>query len=344
MKRILSLLFALAVCAVNSYAQDFLVGASFDVHCDNTEYTPTEFGGASRTDFTARLTPYVGVQFDAQNRLVFGTELWQDMGAEDDKFLSDVQPIIYYAFSSKDADVYAGIFDRRALMSNYSLAIFSEQYKFYESRLMGFMGRYLSGSGFVEFAISWEGKQSESVREKFRIISGGEFEVARNLRVGYGLSVLHFAESFEAKGVVDNVIFNPEVGYSFGDKFHYDITLGALVAPQCDRIMEEGWVFPLGGVLSVGVERWGVLLQNELYLGDNLQPFFAKEGYGAELYSGDSFYGTTKGIYNRTTVGYRNSFFDGLIQLEALMRFQYDGSALGTEQVINLRVAFDKVL
>lgn len=345
---------ALLGCAINNtYSQEVIVGAEFDTYFNNLEFTPCQFGGASETFFTARLTPFVGIEFAEGHSIVFGAELWQNMGELDEKFLSEIQPLMYYKFESERADAMAGIFDNRELKGDYSLAIFSDEYKFYRNRIMGFMGRYnstLSSDSFVELAVNWEGKFSAEQREMFRIISGGEWHFdnvinsdmeVNDLYLGYGFSMLHFANSAEVTGIVDNLIANPFVGYKFGNDFEFDVRVGAFVAPQCDRKMDEGWDFPAGGELTLGVSRWGVEIENSIYLGKALQPYYNKGGYAALLYAGDNFYNTDSGIYDRLWVGYSNSFFGDLLAVRGGVALHCDGHGLGTQQLIGVTVDFE---
>ncbi len=99
---------------------------------------------------------------------------------------------------------------------------------------------------------------------------------------------------------------------------------------------------PCGGQLDFSMSRWGLKLENNLYLGANLQPYY---GFGgADFYSGERFYGTDKHIYNRTWIGYGHRFFNDTIDVEAGIALQYDGYTLGTQQVIRLSLNFNRTV
>ncbi|MFR6633879.1 MAG: hypothetical protein ACLUQ6_01455 [Alistipes onderdonkii] len=95
-------------------AQNLIVGADFATRFDNREYANNDFN-ESQTLFSARFTPRIGVEWMEKNRLIFGVDLLQNFGQHNgarEPFLSDVKPLIYYQFNSKNVQANAGIFDR----------------------------------------------------------------------------------------------------------------------------------------------------------------------------------------------------------------------------------------
>ena len=134
--------------------------------------------------------------------------------------------------------------------------------------------------------------RSYQTREKFRILSGGEYK-GRHWYGGYVMTLLHYAKTDNTEldeGVVDHILLNPYVGYRYEGAYTFDARLGYLQSLQRDRRTEEGWKAPKGGRLALSVSRWGVCLLNELYVGENMLPLWDIYGYG--LYAGTPFYGT----------------------------------------------------
>ena len=176
LKKVLMLSFAALVAGGSLSAQNLIVGADFATRFDNREYANNDFN-ESQTLFSARLTPRIGVEWMEKNRLIFGVDLLQNFGQHNgarEPFLSDVKPLIYYQFNSKNVQANAGIFDRKELLGDYSRAFFSDSTAFYHNRLSGFLGHYKSTereNTYVEMAIDWEGMYSEQSREMFRILS-----------------------------------------------------------------------------------------------------------------------------------------------------------------------------
>lgn len=356
LKKLLSLLFAVLMAGGGLRAQELLVGVDFDNRFDNREYAGNEFN-VPQTLFSARLTPFVGIEWMEKNRLVVGVEMLRNFGqynAPRDPFMSDVKPLMYYRFKTPNVQADAGIFDRGELMGDYSAAFFSDSTRFYHNRLSGFLGRYVSTERpgtYIELALDWEGMFSAESREMFRILSAGRYTTRPGFYVGYALSLFHFAGSELNRNVTDNLLLNPHLGWKFNAFFDFDIRGGLLAAPQRGRSVDNYWRLPCGGQLDIAISRWGVKLENNLYLGQNLQPLrgyvsnpetgatYAAEG----LYAGESFYATTKHVYNRTWIGYDRRFFHDTLHVEAGMIFHYDGTGMGTQQVVQLSVNLQRL-
>ncbi len=356
-KRITLTLLLLVAAITTTRAQEIIAGVEFDTYFDNREYAHNDFG-EPQTLFTGQIVPMVGIQWQERNRLVFGIELMRHFGDkvnEGDRVFSDVKPRMFYNYSHGGVDAFAGIFSYGELSgSYYSQAIFNDQHRFYHCCLGGFMGRYTSprrDKTFVELALDWEGMYSHDYREKFRIMSAGHYTFGRNFYIGYSASLFHFANSEIADNLVDNLIAIPYIGTEFTAWCDFDIRLNLLAAPQRGRSVDNEWQTPCGGQLDIILRKKGFRLENNLYLGDNLQPLrnhIAIPGteitYGDDgLYAGESFYATTKGIYNRTWIGYERDFFDDTLSINAGMAFHYDGTALGTQQLVQLSVNLEKL-
>ncbi len=353
-KRILTLCFAATVTGAS--AQQIIAGADFATRFDNREYAGNTFN-QPLTLFSARLTPRVGVEWMKKNRLVVGVELLQNFGqhnGEREPFLSDVKPLMYYRFKTDHVQANAGIFGRDELAGDYSTAFFSDSTVFYHNRLSGFLGRYRSTERpdtYVELALDWEGMLGEETREKFRILSAGRYTFGGGGYFGYAFSLFHFAMSERVDNVSDNLLLNPYVGWKFDAYFDFDVRAGMLFAPQRGRSVDNSWKKPCGGQVDIVIRKWGVKLENNLYVGGNLQPLRHAVAdpeigltYGTDgLYAGDSFYATTEHIYNRTWLGYDNSFFNGTLTIAAGMVFHYDGTGMGTQQVVQLSVNLEKL-
>lgn len=355
-KKVLMLTLAVFVTGGGLSAQKLIVGADFATRFDNREYANNDFN-ESQTLFSARLTPRIGVEWMEKNRLVVGVEMLQNFGQHNDPrepFLSDVKPLMYYQFTTRNVQANAGIFNRKELMGDYSMAFFSDSTRFYHNRLSGFLGRYVSTerqNTYVEMAIDWEGMYSDDSREMFRILSAGRYTLDRGFYFGYAFSMFHFAGSKLNENVTDNLLINPYAGWGFNAFFDFDVKAGFLFAPQRGRSVDHDWKKPCGGQLDVTITRWGVKIENNLYVGKNLQPlrnFVADPEtgvtYGQDgLYAGEPFFATTEHIYNRTWVGYDRAFFNKTMHVEAGMIFHYDGTGMGTQQMVKLSVDIQKL-
>lgn len=349
----LALLFAAA--ARPAAAQEILVGADFKMYFDNKEFSGTRFFTPgldfdSGTDFAARLIPKIGIRWEEKNTLVFGADMIQNFGERNSSFVSEVKPLIYYQFKTEKVLAAAGIFTRDMTHdADYSTAFFTESYRFTHDRMNGVLAQYNGRrDSYVEFVCDWEGMYSTASREKFRILLSGRHYFDR-FYYGFNYSMFHFAgkksetSADEEDNVVDLQLLNPCAGIRFNAFFDFDIKLGALVTAQRDRSFGHNWKMPCMGEFSFRMSRWGLTLDERLYVGDNIHPFFyghpeAGIEYGPELYPGESFFRTTEKVYSRTALSYRRHFFKDTVWVRAEFVAHHDGTALGTQQILEVGV------
>lgn len=342
MKRlILSLLWAMTI--VGAGAQEFEWSVDFDMNFDNREYASLSV--PSQTLFGARLTPMVGFGWDeGRNALMAGIDVVKTFGR--DRFSEDPQLVLYYAYRSQRFRATAGVFPRRMMLGDYSPAIFSDSVRFYDNNLDGLLLQYTGERGFAELGVDWDGAYSKEEREKFRIFSSGRID--RGVFVGgYTLSVYHFAGREGVKGVVDNIAVEPYVGLDMKRLLPLDcatVTAGWLQTMQRDRISGEKGVRPAGGELRLKVEKWHAGIDNRLYVGDDLMPYFSR--YGGELYAGERFYsleGGTSDCYDRLEFYYDRLWSTRAdIGLHVGFVFHFAGGRVVTQQVLRLNVAINK--
>lgn len=142
MKQI-ALILTLLLAAAGASAQEVFIGADFDTRFDNREHSDCNIDD-SHTFFSMRLTPKAGVIWSEKNRLVVAVDLLQDFGDKEHKFLSKVDPQIYYQFNSKTAQAVAGIFPRSLLLARYDPFFLGSAYSFYNNRIQGLAAHYKS--------------------------------------------------------------------------------------------------------------------------------------------------------------------------------------------------------
>lgn len=342
-KKLFITLLSLGFIGVAS-AQELFFDGELSTHFDNTEHTGSDVG-ESRTIFAVRVTPALGYRWAEKHSVVVGAELLKDFGSA--RFLDDAKFVAYYQFSDERFGANAGIFPREKLVGNYSRAFFSDAYLIYNNLVQGIALRYTGrNSTFAEFAIDWDGLYSPETREKFRILvsAGGNFGSV--FYTGGAFSLQHFANKSTFEGnVVDNIMLNPYIGAKFDAFFNFDIRLGYLQGLGRDRKVEGGgWQAPMGGELYVRLSKWGVFIDNNLYVGKGLMPFFNSIGndgepYGSNLYTADPFYGTEHLVYNRTGIGYERAFLKERLKVRAELALQYNGVRMYCQQLVGVSVA-----
>lgn len=348
--RILLMTVAALLAVAGAGAQEdwkLLVGADFDMYFDNREYVDARFG-ESQTLFSSRITPTVGIGWNDSNRLMFGMDMWSDFGNNTVVF-SKIRPQVYYRFDNRRVAAYAGIFSRENMIGDYGEMILSDSMRFYDNRVQGVMGQYRGRRGYAELSVDWCGMFSEASREKFRILSAGRYwfdNYRRRFYGGYAFMMFHFAGSKLIPHCVnDNLMLDPYVGTSFNAYFDFDVKLHYIQTFQRDRDNDEKYRTPKGGMLQARMSKWGVYIDEQLYLGENLQPYYSSfrseafpNGYGGELYAGETFFGTDKHIYNSTKIGFDRRFFGDTLRVNCYLAMKYDGTGWGNQQVVSVSV------
>ena len=330
--------------ATPTTAQELLWSADFDFNFDNRENA--QLGLPSYTLFGARLTPQVGIGWGkSQHSLIIGTDITKTFG-RDTRFCENPELLLYYNYRGRAFGATAGIFPRKKLFGDYSGTIASDSVRFYDKNIEGLLMQYKGSGGFVELGIDWDGFYSVEEREKFRIFSAGEY-TRRVFTCGYTLSGYHFAGRVGLSGVVDNIAVQPYVGAKLEHLLPLDrlsLTASWIQTFQRDRITGEKGVQPYGGELRLRLEKWHVGIDNRLYIGNNLMPYFAK--YGGDLYAGERFYTMENGAskcYNRTELYYNRTWWSDAVpvSLHAGILLHFTAGKVATSQIVQLSVGID---
>jgi hypothetical protein len=364
MKRLIYIIMALS-CAFTLHAQDknlkFAYDVDFEMNFDNRELYRSAFS-TSMTIFGARLTPAVGleaVQKDGtSHRIMAGIDVMKDFGSAtgNSKLLKEIT--LYYRvekkFDKTRMSICAGIFPRRNMSGNYSEAFFSDSLKFYDNNLEGILLKFKRPDADFEVGCDWMGQYGENNRERFMIFTSGEGRIAPILSLGYSGYMYHFANSWQIKGLVDNILLNPYARFDFDhltDFQRLSLTIGYLQAFQNNRKHVGHYIFPGGLHVDIEVRKWNIALKNMAYYGHDLMPYYNShdEGgikYGSNLYFGDPFFRvhddhtTGPGLYDRFEVCYEPSIGKYLnIRVAALFHF-HGFHYSGCQQIVGLKASF----
>ena len=354
----------------------FAYDVDFEMRFDNREYYRSAFS-PSMTIFGARLTPSLGLDIyqnrDMSHRLMVGIDVSKDFGASPvSKLLSGGADIpetsqkqnntdlfremtLYYKLHADmdkaDLELYAGIFPRRAMMGDYSDAFFSDSLRFYDNNIEGILLKIRKPRSYWEVGCDWMGQFGQVRKEKFMVFSYGQTDITRFFKIGYSAYMYHFAGSEKARGVVDNILFNPFLKFDFADCLgfqEFSVRLGWLQAMQHDRVFVGHYVFPGGAELDLGLKKWNFGIRNRLFCGTDMMPYYnskdaGNDKYGDRLYFGDPFYrmhddGTTGvGVYDRLEVFYEPQV-GPFLKIGIGARFHFHGSRYsGCQQVVSLK-------
>lgn len=361
---------------------EFAYDVDFETNFDNREYSPSSFSG-SRTIFGARLTPAVGLSLrersGGEHRLMLGIDVMKDFGDSriPDSLASDgnqdeTSPAkssldlfheltVYYRYlftkGKTDIGITAGIFPRRFMEGEYSRAFFSDSVKFYDNNIEGLLFTFRRPSAYYEVGCDWMGMFGTDRRERFMIFTSGNAGLSDIFSIGYAAYLYHFAGAENVSGVVDNALVNPSITLDLSDKVsvqRLDFRLGWLQSMQNDRKNIGKYTFPHGGEFTAAVRNWNVGLENYLFYGTDMMPYYRNRDsagnlYGDLLYMGEPFYkvdmdGGGTGFYDRVEIYYEPRISDFLsIRASFVLHFN-QWSYSGCQQVVSLRFNLQKLL
>lgn len=350
-----------ASAQTDDLSDELSFGLSFESYFDNREYAGV---GESGSDLVARLMPSLSWGFGRREALTVGVDWvvpFGDVGSEEDggvkslPYYYDIKPLVYYSLKGEHWGVVAGMFPRSEMsMESYSEAFFADNFRFYNNVMSGVLCTYQNGASRFEVACDWTGQPSEATRERFVIYSAANKAFERvGINLGYNLAITHFAgwANSSFSNVVDNILVAPyvEYGNTFGD-WDGSLRVGYLQSLQQDRSFEEGWRTPSMVEMGFSIGRWGVTLEERLYLGGNLQPFYdgqtTSDGvyleYGSALYNGAQDFRTTTGYYNRAAISYHRYFNHDRVRVMAKFITHANGDGLATQQILELTVKLNK--
>ena len=195
------------------------------------------------------------------------------------------------------------------------------------------------------------GQYGVSRREKFMVFTSGCGKILPFMSLGYSGYMLHYANSTQAKGLVDNFLLDAYADFDFSGMSglqSLSFKLGWLQAAQRDRECVGRFVTPYGVEFDQHVRNWNVGIYNRMFFGHDMMPYYntvdnAGVKYGSNLYFGDLFYRvhdngrTDAGLYDRLEA-YYEPFFGKYLTLRVSAVFHFnDFSYSGCQQVVSLR-------
>ena len=332
----------------------FVYDADFEMNFDNREYYRSSFS-RSMTIFAARLTPSVGISLSQDestgHRLMFGVDVMKDFGAPDAELLNEL--VFHYTLDKNvgntDLRISAGIMPRSMMFDNYSEAFISDSLAFYDNNIEGLLIQVRRPSAEFELGCDWMGQYGKDSRERFMVFSSGEARFTPAISLGYAAVMYHFANSYTQKGVVDNILLNPWIRFDFAHKADMQdlsVRAGYLQGVQRDRAKSGSFDCPYGFEVDLEARKWNFGVQNKLFYGTDMMPYYnvadnTGEKYGTRLYFGDPFYrihdgsSTGLGTYDRLQFFYEPSIGKRMkIRVAAMFHFHGTSYSGCSQQVV----------
>ncbi len=346
MRLIIKILFAFVLMVVAipiANGQEVLWGVDMNYRFDNREYVDLQVAN-SGTMFGSRLSPQLGITWNQTNTLMAGVNLMRDFGHR--SFYTKPDFFAYYNYDNGRFDFTAGVFPREKLTGEYSYAFFSDSLRFYDANLEGLIMHYKTRKFNFEIGCDWNSMYSSDRREKFMVFSAAQYKPGV-FYVGYSFDMYHHAGSYTLGGVVDNVLVSPYLGVDLSELTGmqtFKVQAAWLQAFQNDRSHVGDYVSPGGAQLDVRLKYKGFGVNNNLYLGDNLFPYYDcpyeddnGTTYSYYLYNGDPYYKTTSGVYNRLELFWETNLIKD-VKTRISSIHHYDGHNWGWQQAITLRL------
>ena len=359
----------------------FIYDAHFDYKFDNREFdSGKEQFTESMTLYGARLTPSVGLQVrqnaNVRHKLMAGIDVMKDFGRhpsavasspECDRGLENTRLFreitMYYGIDAKlgawNVKGYAGIFPRHLAEGDYSQAFFSDSLKFYDNNLEGALIKAYGPKTYLELAFDWDGQYGSYRREQFNAFGYGKYIFNDFVSAGLAFIYHHYANAAEYGSVVDDAMVQPFVRFGF-EKFcgwqDISATLAWYQSLQQDRRQKDGQSNPGGGEFTVSLRNWNVGIENRLYYGKDLMPFYnyVDDGgfkYGNNLYAGSPFYRVIPvndsgwHFYDRLEVYWQPHIADFMdLRLSIVSHFPDGFKYAGMQQKLSLIFSLDKLL
>jgi len=345
MKHLLLNLFVLCMVPVGisspAQAQD-KVEAVWDVSLtqffDNREYNSVF--SRSQTFFGFRLAPEIGIRFDECYSIMAGLNFLADYGARPGIKAEDY--IAYFQYKGKKFNGYAGLIPRAKSMGNWAYAFFNDSINYYDPNISGLLLQYLGKSGYIELGVDWHSMISDTKREKFLLFCNTRLHF-HYLYAGLQAAMYHHGTTHLDDELVDNILLYPHIGVNLAvvTRFDlFDLRAGWIQAFQNNRQYVGKYVTPGGFQLDIGLEKWHFGVNNTLYTGRNLMPYWVASttrlDYGSGLYWGDPYY-RTDSVYDRFEL-YWQPRIGKRISLRISSVHHYDGTCWGWQQKVHLMV------
>lgn len=274
--------------------------AVFDNREGDTRYAP------AKTFFQTQLAPEIGISLhEGRHRVAAGVVWTQPIGCEWEGHR--LSPTVYYRYQSHGLRFAMGMFGRDQLYAEMPNYIWNDSVKYSQRNIRGALIGYSNDKGYFQAFIDWRGMQTQTQREAFNIIAGGERRHAGGRFLWGGLAMMnHLAldkSGTPGQHVIDNLLYNPYVGVDFArsiPRLPLDsciLRIGALGDLTRDRGDGE-WKTPVGVWADLHASWKFLELKDTFYAGGRLFPIYGK--YGVVLDQGEPYYAAS--LYNRTSI------------------------------------------
>ena len=282
----------------------FRYEADFEMYFDNREYN-TNSPYLSKTIFGASVAPRIGFSVNRKHSVMAGAEIQKQFGGKFSNILDGIS--LYYNYDDGHHRLYAGVFPREKMAGEYSEAFFSDSLNFFRQVIQGLL-------------YSYDGKTRTgwNINVEAGIDWMGQYSDTERERF-----MIFSAGEFSTK------IFT--IGYN---AYVYHFASSEAVHGVMDNIL----VYPYFKA------DFGQMLENKVYAGGDLMPFYDMTDdigvqYGNSLYFGDRYYSVSSGFYDRLELSYEPRITDFLsVKVSAIAHFY--NKYCGWQQMVTIKMSF----
>ena len=359
MKRVLALVFAVltVVTAAGRPGVKWRISNDLWYYFDNREFDASGNEPLpSKTHHAVVFVPTLEMMLDQDRRtshsLILGADLMHNMGSGDGSDITvPSEYLIYYDWRSRSGlgqtELAAGVFPRKKLNLDWSEAFFSDEYKFLDRNIEGLMFAWRGVLFETEFACDWAGQKGYDRKERFQLLSAGDWHVARWLNAGWNVAYHHYAGSEVAPGVVDCGLgmlwAKLDLAHPDSDWSELSLRAGVLQGYHRNRPVSKTPELPIGAEVQARIRCSAVSLTNTTYYGGNQLPFYygydtAYRQLGSNVYFGQPMY---NGFYDALELAWEPKVWD-LVDLRVSARAHFTlAGFIGWQQTVGIRFRFD---
>lgn len=340
-RRITIILISILYCIrISAERPNLLYNVDFLTYFDNREYH-SEYQ-IPQTIFSFRLSPEIGIGINdrsgGSHRVMAGIHYTQPLGAYWDK--SNFSPIAYYRYDYKGIRISLGSIPYIQRIERLPDYLLYDSIAYATPNIRGALLSYSSNIGYVEFMCDWRGFRSDKTREMFRLVVNGLYH-HHWLELGGFAQINHkagFAPPTQHEGVCDDIYIQPQIGINLSKYTPLDslcLRGSYIIGIQRYRDIQSTKI-PQGGLIEF-FARWRFVgLENTLYFGQDLMPFYSY--YGSDLNQGDPFYRSP--LYNRTDL-FLYLINNNFVNCYFSWNIHYDAQRIQHQQQLIIRFSLD---
>lgn len=297
----------------------------FNAFADNREYTNTVH--PPQTIFGARISPEAGFLLDSTHRLRAGAHVQKEFGSRENAY--QINPILYYQYTSRKVEFYMGFFPRVGLLDQYPLPLLNDTLRYFRPNVEGILLKLNIGRGYQTAWIDWTSRQTATDRETFLTGFSGRQNLGRFF-IDNHFVLYHYAGPavhLPDDHIRDNASLMLRAGFDLSKGGFFDsLAVHAAWLVSFDRLRNVyDWQTPSGFQYGFSLRKNKFYWNSVLYTGE-----------GQSMAYGDSFYKAP--VYGRADLGYeflRKEF----VQIKFVLSLHYIEEKLDNQQLLTVFIS-----